>query len=165
MRFELRHRFSCDPETLWALIEEPEFDSRLAQASTSTREVVERRQQGDELFVKRRITARRTLPLPMQKVIGGEHLGWDQETRRKVGGEVLRWKIIPMVIRDRFTGEGTTIVRAVPGGCERVIAGDLTIKVPLLGAQMEKKLVEDVSASYEQAARIATQMLAERNAK
>jgi hypothetical protein len=164
MRFELRHRFNCDPDTLWSITESDEFEKRLAAASTSTRELVERTEKNGEVFICRRIVAKRTLPAPMQKAIGSEHIGWDQHTWRKVGTNVLRWKIVPMVIRDRFSGEGTTTLRPTGDGCERVINGELTIRIPLIGGAMEKKLVEDVSASYEHAARIASEILRERAA-
>jgi hypothetical protein len=162
MRFELRHAFSCDPDTLWALLEEADFDARLSAATGAERVVVSRTTSGGEEHVVRRISMKRDLPAAMKKVVGSEKITYDQLTWRREGSESLRWEIRPMVLADRFQGRGTTVVRATPGGCERVIAGDLTIRVPLLGGAMEKKLVDDVSASYEQAARIAAQMLRER---
>lgn len=164
MRFELRHRFDCTPDTLWSITESDDFERRLSAASNSRRELVERTEKNGEIFICRRIIANRELPAPMKKAIGSEHIGWDQHTWRKVGGNQLRWKIVPMVIRDRFSGDGTTTVIPSPTGCERIIAGDVTIRIPLLGGTMEKRLVDDVSASYEAAARIINEILRERAA-
>lgn len=162
MKFELRHTFACDAALLWALIDDPEFDRRLAAATQAKRETVERRNEGKLVYVRRRITAKRTLPAPMAKLVGSDEIGWDQESWHEPGAERMRWKITPRVLQDRMTGEGQTLVRAVAGGCERAISGELIVRVPILGGQMEKKLVEDVSASYEQAARILRELIAER---
>jgi hypothetical protein len=161
MHFEIKHRFECEPARLWALIDSAEFDRRLAQESGTGREVIERREVAGESYVKRRITKKSELPAAMKKVVGTDRITYDQESWHKPGTETLRWKIAPQVLVDRFSGSGTTILRATPNGCERIIRGDLTIRVPLLGATMEKKLVEDVSASYDLAARIAVKMLSE----
>lgn len=160
MQFEIRHRFPCPPGHLWALVEAPAFDVRLAQESGATRETIERREVGGELYVRRRISTRRDLPAPMKKVVGTDRITYDQESWHRAGGDTLRWKISPLVLGDRFRGEGQTILRATADGCERIIRGELSIRVPLLGSTMEKRLIDDVTASYDLAARIATQMLA-----
>lgn len=160
MRFQLKHRFDCDAATLWSITEDPEFERRLGEASASTRELVEQRDDDGTRYVRRRITLQRDLPGPMKKVIGGDRITYDQETWRT--GDKLVWKIAPQVLGDRFSGEGTTKVRSVTDGCERIIAGDLTVRVPLIGGKMEKRLVDDVSSSYERAAQIIRDMLAER---
>ena len=162
MRFELKHTFDCDAETLWSITEDPEFEERLGEASASTRETVELTVTDSERYARKRITVDRDLPPAMQKVIGGEKIAYDQETWRALPGNKLRWSISPNVLRGRFVGEGTTRVRDIGGRCERIISGDLQVKVPIVGRKMEKRLVDDVSASYERAAAIVREMLAER---
>jgi hypothetical protein len=162
MKFDMRHEFPCPPDLIWELLDDPEFDRRLAAATQAKRVTVENRMDGKQRYIRRSITAKRTLPAPMAKMIGSDEIGWDQETWHEPGTERMRWKITPRVLQGRMTGEGTTIVRATPRGCERVISGDLTVKVALIGGPMEKKLVEDVQQSYENAARILRELIAER---
>lgn len=161
MQFEIKHRFACEPALLWALIDSPEFDRRLALESSTAREVIERREVGGETYVKRRISKNSELPAAMKKVVGTDRITYDQESWHKPQSDTLRWKIAPQVLVDRFSGSGTTVLRAAPGGCERIIRGDLTIRLPILGGAMEKKLIEDVSASYTLAARIGATMIKE----
>jgi predicted enzyme involved in methoxymalonyl-ACP biosynthesis len=85
-----------------------------------------------------------------------------QDTRRREGEHTLQWSIEPMVLQDRFSGSGTTRVVAKAGGCERIIAGDLTIRVPILGRKMEQRLISDVASGYDRAAVIIREMLRER---
>ncbi len=162
MRFELKHTFTCDAATLWSITEDPEFERRLGELSQSTREIIELRDEAGERYALKRITLQRELPGAMKKVIGGEQITYDQETWRPTDGNKLRWKISPKVLAGRFVGEGTTRVREVGEKCERIISGDLQVNVPIVGRKMEKRLVADVSASYERAAGLLQQMLAER---
>lgn len=163
MKFELKHSFACDPQTLWEITDGDEFEQRLGKMSDTDRTLHEQRVQGGERYTRRTITARRQLPAAMVKVLGSDQIRYDQETWRPTDGSgPLRWKITPMVLQGRFEGSGTTVVRKTASGCERIIAGELTIRVPLVGGQMEKKLVEDVSTSYDRAARVIEEMLRER---
>lgn len=162
MKMKLTHHFSCSPERLWQITESDAFEARLAEASSSARALMEQRREADGTrYLRRRITAKRTLPAPMVKVLGTDQISYDQETWHKENAPVLRWRILPQVLQGRFHGEGTTTVAATAEGCSRTIEGELTIKVPLVGGQMEKKLVEDVSRSYDRAAEIIRQMLRE----
>ena len=95
----------------------------------------------------------------MKKVTGTEHIAWDQLTWRQPGSNDLRWEIVPMLLKDRFSGSGTTRVIVTAQGCERIIAGDITIRVPLLGSTMEKRIVDDVRESYEKAAAVVREVL------
>lgn len=160
MRFSLKHTFDCTAETLWSITEDPDFERRLGEASDSTREVIETRDDHGTRYALKRITLQRDLPGAMKKALGGDHIVYEQETWRD--GDNLKWKISPQVLQDRFHGEGTTRVRAMGDKCERLIAGELTIRVPLIGKKMEQRLVSDVSASYERAADIIRDMLSER---
>lgn len=162
MKFSLPHTFDCDPATLWSITDDPEFERRLGERSDTGRELLDERIDGGVRYVRRRITANRELPAAMKKVLGSDQITYTQETWRPVDGNELRWKITPMVLAGKFTGEGTTTVTAIPTGCRRIIAGELRIAVPLIGAKMEQKLVDDVRASYEKAAVILREMLAER---
>ena len=80
--------------------------------------------------------------------------------RRKLGAEVMTWRIIPHVLQDRFKGSGTTTVRATAGGCERIITGDFTVSIPLMGGKLEAQLVEVISAGYDKGAGVLREMLA-----
>lgn len=161
MRLDLRHSFSCDAETLWRLTDSDEFEARLAEASNTTREIVERRHENGEHYRRLRISVNRDLPSPMRKVLGSDTIRYDQETWRRDGENTLRWSITPMVLQGRFHGEGLTRIESEPsGGCARIIEGELTVKVPIIGRKMEERLVNDVAQSYARAAEILRDMLA-----
>ena len=160
MRFELRHTFPCSPEALWALIDDARYEDQLALATRATRQVLELRHEGGQRVIRRRITAQRTLPAPMAKLVGAEQITYEQHTARQDGSDTMRWSISPMVMADRVSAQGTTVIRPHAQGCERVISGQVSIAVPVMGAKMEARLVEDIRAGYEEGARILRELIA-----
>jgi hypothetical protein len=160
MKFEIKHTFNCTPERLWELFEDATYEAKLAEASSAAREVLERREEAGEQIVRRKISSKRSMPAPLTKLIGGDQVSYEQETRRKLNAEVMTWRIIPHVLQDRFKGSGTTTVRATAGGCERIITGDFTVSIPLMGGKLEAQLVEVISAGYDKGAGVLREMLA-----
>lgn len=162
MKLDLVHHFECTPEELWAVTESDEFEEHLASASTSKRETLEDTTAGGVRTTRRKITAKRSLPGPIKKVLGSDQISYQQVTTRRAGDNTLRWVIEPEVLKGRFEGSGETIVEATADGCQRRIVGELNIRVPLVGKKMEAQLVADVTRSYERAAELIRRMLAER---
>ena len=164
MRLSITHHFPCTPEQLWAVFDDPTFNPRMGERTGVRRELLAERTDEQGSYVKWKVIASTEIPAMMQKAIGADRISYEQESRRAVGSNTLEWNIIPMVLANKFTGTGTTTVRAAEGGSERVIEGELVVRVPILGKQMETKLMESVEQSYAQAAVLALEMLKERAA-
>jgi hypothetical protein len=145
-----------------SVFDDPTFDVRMAAQTGVVREVLERREDAGETYVRFRVLINKEVPAVMAKAIGADRISYDQESRRAAGSFTIAWNIIPMVLAKKFDGSGSTTIRATAGGCERVIEGDLVVRVPIIGKQMEAKLVESIEESYNRAAVLAGEMLAER---
>ena len=165
MRLSMTHRFPCTPEELWAVFDHPTFNPRMSEITGVQRELLAETNDERGYYGKWRVIANTEIPAVMQKVIGADRVSYEQESRRAKGSNTLAWSIVPMVLAKQFTGNGTTTVRAAEGGSERLIEGELVVRVPVLGKQMETKLVESVEKSYAQAAELALTMLRERAAE
>lgn len=162
MHLSMTQRFACTPDALMSVLDDPSFDARMAAATGVAREILERREDASGLYVRSRVIANKEIPAVMAKAIGADRISYDQESRRAPGSFDIAWTIIPMVLANKFEGSGTTTLRATKDGCERIIEGELSVKVPLVGKQMESKLVDNVKESYERAATLANEMLRER---
>lgn len=149
MRLHLEHDFDCSADRYWEVAEGGEIEDELAAAGGATHEELDRRSDERETYVRKRITAKRDIPAAMKKVLGTDSISYEMEVWRDKATNKGRWKITPMVLQGRFEGGGTVEFRERPGGVTRVISGDLSVKVPLIGKKMEQRLVDDVSASYE----------------
>ena len=145
-----------------SVLDDPTFDTRMAAQTGVVREILERREDASETYVRSRVVINKEVPAMMAKAIGADRISYEQESRRAVGSFTNAWNIIPMVLASKFEGSGSTTVRAIAEGCERVIEGELVVRVPIVGKQMEAKLVESIEQSYNRAGTLAAEMLAER---
>lgn len=161
MKFKLEHHFDCSPEQYWAIVRNHEVDEEMARASNGEYELLSETEEGDVLTRRQQIVMKRDLPKPMLKVLGTDNIGYVLETRVNHAHSRSEWTITPLVLPDRVTGAGTAVVTATTGGCRRIIEGDLTVRVPLLGRKMEERLVSDVSESYDRGAKIIARRITE----
>lgn len=162
MKFTMTHTFDCPAELLWEIFDDPEFDRRLEAATGVRREVLESGTEGDVETKLLRCISLKEMPAMMAKALGTESFEFEQSNaldRKK--GELV-WKVKPAVLADRIDAQGVTRVRPGGPGCVRTIEGEITIRIPLVGKKMEGKLSENIKSSYEEAARIAGEMVKER---
>lgn len=161
MRFSMTHRFDCTPEQLWDIFESRRFDERLEEVSGVRREVLEEREEDGVIHKKLRCISLKELPGMMKKALGTEHLEFEQTNRLDRSQNILEWDVVTPFLTDRVDAGGTTRVKADGKGCARTIDGEISIQLPLVGKKMEKKLADNLRESYEKAAEIAREMLAE----
>lgn len=154
MKIKLEHAFNCTPEQYWEVLGDDNVDREITMAADGTYELISEATQGGTYRKHSRIVMNRELPAAMLKVLKTDKIGYELMITRPESSTTARWDIKPMVLADRFQGGGTTAFRVTPTGCVRIIEGELSVKVPLIGKMMEERLVNDVSASYDRGAEI-----------
>jgi len=75
---------------------------------------------------------------------------------------MMHWKVIPSVMSDKVISEGTFHVRPAGSGCERVVDGNIEVRIMLIGGKVEQAIIQDVQAAYEMAAKISREFIAEK---
>lgn len=161
MKLKLEHRFACTPDQYWDIVGNHEVDREMAAASNGEYTLLFEREEGDVFVRRQRLVMKRELPAAMVKVLGTQHIGYELETRINRQLSRANWTITPLVLPDRVQGAGVAVVTATKDGCLRVIEGDLTVRVPLIGRKMEERLVADVSDSYDRGAEIIRRRIAQ----
>lgn len=163
MKIKMINDFACSPEMLWEIFESPEFDERLEKETGVRREVLKSSQKGDVEYKKLKCISLREIPAMMQKALGTEQFEFEQENEldRKKG--VLTWTVTTPFLSDRVDAGGTTRVEATAEGSRRILSGEISIRLPLVGGKIEQKLGGNIEESYKKAAEIAHAMIAERS--
>ncbi len=147
MEFSVVQRFTCAPEVYWARSRGPEFELALAQAAEVTAEQLPPRGNVE----RTRITQLNALPNVAQKAMGVERFAYVQEVESDEAHFTTKWAIVPDVMTDRVTCRGESVVRAAPGGCERVITGRIEVRIALVGGTIERHIGEQVQRGYSRA--------------
>lgn len=162
MKLLVRHTFPCDPATFWKMYWDDAFDAELRKESAVERELLEERRDGSVLVRRVRLTPERELPGPAAKLLGSNKLVYEQENRWDEAAGRLEWRVIPTVLPGKLDAQGTFLVRGVPGGCEQVIEGEITVNVRFIGGQIEKLIVGEVQQSYDRMAEVCRRWLTDR---
>jgi hypothetical protein len=68
----------------------------------------------------------------------------------------LWWELVPPVSRERCQGSGAFWLEPAPGGCRRRVEGEISVRIPLLGGQIEKLLAAEIAKGHERNAQLAT---------
>ena len=162
MKLSVRHVFPCTVDEFWALFWDPEYDLRLQSGTAVARELLEDRDGADAHVQRWRFVPEQRLPAMIAKIAGTDRLTYDQDTRWDKQTRVLTWRVVPALMSDKVTAAGTLVVRAVPEGVERLVEGNIDVRVTFIGGQIEQAIVRSVEQGYEAAAAATFAMLRER---
>ena len=149
MRLRLVHALPASPERLWRALEDPDFQALSQSTARVARAVVEEGVKDGLPWRLARMTARDPLPPPARAAMGVERLTWDQEETVDAARFTVRWRVSAAAISDRFRGEGTWTLRPAPHGTDRVIEGDVSVAIPLIGGKIESAIARRLTESYD----------------
>jgi hypothetical protein len=152
MKISARHAFACTPQQLHDLLDDEAFNHRLLDAARIDAEVLQN-ERIDGVMVRRvRCVSRDELPGFMSKAMGIQRLEYEQRSTTDPASGDIRWEVHPAMGGDRVQTRGTTVVRPTAGGCERIVDGECTVRIRLIGGKVEKLLVDGTHQRYEEAA-------------
>lgn len=156
-KLRLLHTFKSSPESFWEMFWDPAFDD-LVNASASVVSVVVSDQTDADGMRQQVVTSKpnRTLPPAVARVIGAQEISYRTTLTYYPKKGFVAWQVQPSVFADKVTAQGEIAVRAHSLGCERVVNGDISVKVRFVGGVIEKAILEDVTRSYNRAAEVAT---------
>jgi hypothetical protein len=161
MDIQISHTFDCQGAMLWVMLRSPTFQDLLAEEAGIDREVLsdEALPGGRRLRVK--VTARKELPAVAAKAVGTSRLSWVQEIRTYDADLRLTWKIKPNVIPDKIRAEGMMFIEGDGARATRTVRGEISVNVKFVGRQVERQIVSDLERSYERAAALAREWIAQ----
>lgn len=151
-----------DPALVWDVFEGAEFQRRLDAQTGLRTEVIETRQEGPVTVRRMKYTSRTELPALVSRALGSSTLSYEQENRLDLGAGRLTWVVRIPVLGERVKASGTTLITATATGSRRVVEGDVTISVPLIGGQIEKVIGGEFEKSMGRAVEIARGLVEER---
>lgn len=160
MQFRISHRFPVSPRAYWDGTRDPALDQRMAEAGEIDVQVLERRREGTRTHDRSRVSPRKELPSVAQRALGTARFSYVQVVESDDDHMSTTWQVLPDVLPDKVTCRGTSRVVDAPGGCERVIEGEIKVAVPLVGGAIEKVVLEQLEKSYDRAADVVRKHLA-----
>lgn len=167
MKFEYKHTFDVDVDTLVNSMFHPDLPPVLVERMTTVKniEVIERKDSEDRLV--RRV---RYVPVPSIKKIGPktitpESMQWVEESSYDKARRIMTFDNIPThpKVREKMTNRGTVEFRSLgPSRSERVMSGELKIKFPILGRIAEGIIAKDAEKILNEEAKVLAEWMKSR---
>lgn len=149
----LQHQLPCSFATFWKSFWDPDFDAMLQTQAQYKREILQDRTENGVRTWVARVTSGTPLPPIVAKLTGTDRLVYDQHNRLDIARGHLDWQVKPQILADKIKAQGSLDVRDLGGNrCERLVKGEITVSVPLIGGTVEAAIVENIGKSYENTA-------------
>jgi hypothetical protein len=164
MHFHFSHDFDIDPAGYWEIFLSEEYTKDLhAQLKMKEFVVLERREEGNRLHRKLKVTPNTAIPSVLQAVI--KDTGYTEHDTFDRDKSAMEIRIEPAMLKNKFDFRGTYSVHpAGEGRCRRVFEGDVKVSVMILGGQIEKYMIDQLKSNYEAAYHITKKWIDQKKA-
>lgn len=149
MKFEVRHAFQVTPEVLWRTLFSPDYEVANAERSGLPRETLSDETVGGKRVRRHRVAGRGELPPVVARALGNPRLTYELVEEFEDKALQMTWEVIPSMIPEKVKAVGSYEVTATPDGCERLVKGEISVAIPLLGGKIERAIGEELQSSYE----------------
>ncbi len=151
MKFELRHSYPAPAKIVWEQLFSEPYEQAVRAVSQIEREVLEDTVKGGARVRRMRIHSGRELPAIAQKIVGSSRLSYEMEERYDPSRPYITWSAFAPSLGEKARCMGSYEFIDRPGGCERLVKGDVTVSIPLVGGKIESVIVEEFKGAYERA--------------
>jgi len=162
VKLYVENHLPIDVDGAWDVFDSDEYRERLRERSKVQQEVLETRTEGDVQIRRVRTEPDTELPAMVASAIGTKKLSYVQTNRFDRSAGRVEWSVELDGIGDRVKVRGVTTCVPDGDGCKRVIDGDISVNVPLIGRQIEKQVVATLERSMQQANDVALAMIREK---
>jgi len=141
VHFAVEHPFTASPAQVADVMCDPAFQSRLDLPDLARPEVVESSVDGTTRLLRLRYEYIGELNSVAKRIVGSRKLTWLQELRLDVASYTGTLSFSAEEQADRLNGQAAVTIVATDTGATRGIAGDLHVKIPLVGGTAERSIV------------------------
>lgn len=172
MRFEIEDRFEASRAELEALLEDPELYPRMARDLPGIERIELLAEDEADGVVRRRVrytpaAVDARLPAAARGRLTAEMMVWVEESRFFRREHRLEYRVepnLPDKWRAKFASHGEFRFVEVAGGVRRTIVGEVTVRMPLVGSLIERRLIQELRESFRAEAALLAGWLEERRA-
>ncbi len=156
MKYEIRQEFSFDADTVMQAMLAPDIASFLEREmkSLAAMELLERKENGNTVTRRVRYRLHPVIESIGPKKVPPEAFEWVEYSSCDRSTRIMKYENVPTKekIRKLFENRGEIRFVDTPGGCARIMTGELKIHFPLLGGMAEKIIYRKASDILEEEA-------------
>ena len=142
VQFRVEHEFPGARNAVAGILCDPAFHTRLDLPDLSRPEVVEQSATGTERILRLRYEFVGHLDPIARRILAGRRLTWIQELRLDIATYVGRLSFAAEAEADRLHGSADVTLEALDDArTRRRVAGELFVRVPVVGGTAERRIV------------------------
>ena len=158
MRFRLEHQLPASIDHAWSTIMSESFSKESYAKSGTERQTISSEDRGGKTYSVVRVKVLEPMPKMAAKVLGTEQLIWNQQQVIDHATHTMQWKIeIPNA--KKVSAQGSFRLMQKGDVCVRVVEGDVSVKMPLVGRKAEEHICAKLQTSYEKSAQFTQEYL------
>jgi hypothetical protein len=144
VRFTAEHRFASAPHRVAEVLLDPGVHAQLTLPDVTRAEFVSSQREGSVGTLRLRYEYVGQLDPIARRFLGSRVLAWVQELQLDTATGRGRLSITVEGEPHRVRGHATVAIDAVDAGSVRRIAGELQIRVPMIGGTAERRIVPGI---------------------
>jgi len=141
VKFRLEHSFDAPLDAVETAMVNPEFLESTRLPDVGPPKVLSREEDGDTVTLRVNYHYTGSLDSLAKRVLRSSDVAWVQETKLDRSAHRTTFTVVPKVHAERFQCGGVMRLTEAGGATERVIDGELKIKVPLFCGRAEGLIV------------------------
>lgn len=149
--FKLEHEFpTISLDQFVAHLNDPKLNRMLEEGlDFSERKLISTKESPTEIKWVFRVKKSSQLPKAIQKIVKDETFSWEESSRFVRKENCIYWEIVPDSKIFKFHGEGVFRFKPVGKGVKRIMEGEVSVEIPLVGKMVENFIVNELVKSYE----------------
>ena len=160
MNFRIAHEFKkITLEQYEKLNFDEPFNIALCRNVRLARELIEKTETDGRLRRVVKVGAEREVPSPVAKIIGAKRIEYTEQVDYTFGTYRGTWDSVSSVLTDKVACSGTFSFADTGDGVQRVVEGNIKVKIFGVGGVVEKFVVADLNRSYQRAAEFTQQWI------
>jgi hypothetical protein len=161
----IRHELECDEETYWKCVFADDYNRRLYKDTLKFPgyELVDQKEDDQKIVRKVHVDPPTgSMPAAVKKVVG-DKLSWIEEGTFDKGSRRYSFKVVPSAMPEKIQNRGVLWTEKLEGKrCVRLAQISIEVKVFMVGSIIEERLINDLRASYETAAKFTNEYVKEK---
>jgi hypothetical protein len=161
VEFRLEHRFDASLDAVEAAMVDPGFLEGTRLSDVAPPKVLSREDLGDTVTLRVHYEYTGSLDALARRVLRTDDVAWVQETTLDRRSHHTTFNVTPKVYPDRFRCHGTMQLAHDGDATERVIDGELRIRVPLFASRAEGLILPGLRSRMNREAELLDEWLKE----
>ena len=153
MKFSVVTDFTSDAQKIWQAISSPDFIQKANEYSGVTSTKLSEEVISGKRRIVSRIDYKDPLPRPAAKALGKANLSYEMEQLIDDTRMIVHWSIKLPELGRKFSAKGMySIIDNQDGTSQRLIEGDILVKIMLIGTRIEREIIKKLEVTYQKTA-------------